>query len=146
MFWTHDRRVEQDTENHIAWGTPDGLDWTSPRPTGWRGQHCEPIAVGGDRLVALYVHRHDPPSLRAVLSEDFGQTWQSDTEIVFYDSTIGAEPGAAGTRVFEEFWQDMMAWRFGHPRGVLLPDGSLFVAYYAGDEHATSMHWANIEL
>ncbi len=146
MFWTHDRRVEQDTENHIAWGTPDGLDWTSPRPTGWRGQHCEPIAVGGDRLVALYVHRHDPPSLRAVLSEDFGQAWQTGTEIVFYDSAIGTEPGAAGTRVFEEFWQDMMAWRFGHPRGVLLPDGSLFVAYYAGDERATSMRWSHIEL
>jgi hypothetical protein len=40
----------------------------------------------------------------------------------------------------------MMAWRFGHPRGVLLLDGSLFVAYYAGDERATSMRWAHIEL
>jgi hypothetical protein len=29
---------------------------------------------------------------------------------------------------------------------VLLPDGDLFVAFYAGDAAATSMRWARIEL
>ena len=145
MFWTHDRNAETDIENHIAWGNPDGREWTLPTPTGWRGQHCEPISLGGDRLAALYVHRHDPPSLRAVVSEDFGRTWRRDEELVFYSSEVGTEPGAAGARQFEDFWQDMMAWRFGHPRGVLLPDGGLFVAFYAGDETATSMHWVRIE-
>jgi hypothetical protein len=146
MFWTHDRQAEQDIETHIAWGTPDGSNWTVPRPTGWRGQHCEPIAAGGDRLVAVYVHRHDPPSLRAVLSDDFGRSWLSESEVVFYDSAAGTEAGAAGRRAFEDAWQDMMAWRFGHPRGLLLPDGGLFVAYYAGDERATSVHWARLDI
>lgn len=146
MFWTHDRLAGTDIENHIAWGSPDGRAWSAPVSSGWRGQHCQPLPVGGDRLVALYVHRHDPPTLRAVLSDDFGLTWRRDEELIFYASETGPEAGAAGRRDFEDFWQDMMAWRFGHPRGVLLPDGSLFVAFYAGDGAATSMRWVRIAL
>jgi hypothetical protein len=144
MFWTYDRLAQRDVDNHVAWGRPDGSHWTTPAPTGWCGQHCQPIALGGDRLAAVYVHRHEPPSLRAIVSDDFGRTWRPETELAFYESAVGPEPGMGGERAFEEFWQDMMAWRFGHPRGVLLPDGDLFVAYYAGDEVATSMFWARI--
>jgi hypothetical protein len=144
MFWTHDRAAQHDIDNHIAWGRPDGSHWTTPVSTGWRGQHCQPVALGGDRLAAIYVHRHDPPSLRVILSEDFGRTWRRETELAFYESAVGPEPGVSGERAFEDFWQDMMAWRFGHPRGLLLPDGDLFVAYYAGDEVATSMRWVRI--
>ncbi|MGH2533829.1 MAG: sialidase family protein [Thermomicrobiales bacterium] len=95
MFWTHDREVQQDIENHIAWGAPDGSTWTTPVPTGWRGQHREPIALGGERLAAVYVHRHDPPSLRAILSEDFGRSWQPERKVTFYASRVGAEAGTA---------------------------------------------------
>ena len=113
MFWTHDRAAGRDIANHIVWGTADGRVWTEPVATPLHGQHCQPIAVGGDRLVALYVHRQDPPSLRAALSPDFGRTWPRDAELVFYDSAAGTESGMqADPRAFEEFWQDMMAWRF----------------------------------
>jgi hypothetical protein len=147
MFWTHDREAGRDLDNHIAWGRPDGSYWSAPVPTGLPGQHCQPIALGGERLAALYVHRQDPPSLRAAVSDDFGRTWRRDDELVFYDSRAGSEPGFRDEgHAFEDFWQDMMAWRFGHPRGVRLPSGDLFVAFYAGDERATSMHWVRIGL
>ena len=144
MFWTHDRETETDIENHIAWGTPDGRKWSAPSSTGWRGQHCQPVALGGNRLAAVYVHRHDPPSLRIVLSEDFGKTWDRKNEFAFYASPSGTEAGVAGERAFEDFWQDMMTWSFGHPRGVVLPDGDLFIAFYAGDGAATSMRWVRL--
>jgi hypothetical protein len=146
MFWTHDRKAGQDLDVHIAWGEADGTGWTTPVATGLPGQHCQPLAVGGDSLVAFYVHRQDPPSLRAVLSQDFGHTWDRSTELVFYDSTAGAESGTGGPRAFTEFWRDMMAWRFGHPRAVLLPDGELFAVYYGGDEAATSVYWVRIRM
>jgi hypothetical protein len=144
MFWTHDRESETDIENHIAWGSPDGRIWTTPTPAGWRGQHCQPVAFGGDRLAAIYVHRHGPPSLRIVLSDDFGKTWDRENEFVFYSSSSGAEAGVGGERAFEDFWQDMMTWSFGHPRGVLLPSGDLFIAFYAGDAASTSMLWVRL--
>ncbi|MGE3798027.1 MAG: hypothetical protein AB7G88_09305, partial [Thermomicrobiales bacterium] len=48
------------------------------------------------------------------------------------------------TRSFEQFWQEMMTWQFGHPRAVRTPEGDALVAWYAGDDSATSMHWARI--
>ena len=38
----------------------------------------------------------------------------------------------------------MEAWRFGHPRAVLLPDGEVFVVYYAGDDQAKSARWTRV--
>ncbi len=40
----------------------------------------------------------------------------------------------------------MMAWRFGHPRGLLLPDGDLFITYYGGTALGSTMEWVRIEI
>jgi hypothetical protein len=146
MFWTHDPAAGRDIENHIAWGSPDGRRWSSPAPTGLPGQHCQPIAVGGDRLAAVYPHRADPPGIRAVLSEDFGRTWERASELSVYRSAAGREAGSGGSRSEADLWADMVAWRFGHPRGVLLPTGEILVVYYAGDERSQSVRWARLAI
>ena len=38
----------------------------------------------------------------------------------------------------------MITWRFGHPRGVLLPTGEVFVVYYEGDDATKSVRWARL--
>ncbi|CAN5857724.1 hypothetical protein BH20CHL4_BH20CHL4_12990 [soil metagenome] len=146
MFWTHNRTLGADIENHIAWADATGRRWTVPRPTGWKGQHCQPLPLGRDRLAAIYVHRHHSASLRMVISEDFGMTWDSDNELTFYDHAALPAIEHDASKPFEEFWRDMMRWEFGHPRAVLNPDGDVLIAYYAGDQNSTSMVWSLIEL
>src|SRR5207247_9906322 len=73
MFWTHDVQAGTDRDVHVAWGSADGRAWSPPRATGLAGQHCQPVAIGGDRLVAVYSHRGRPPGIRAALSRDFGR-------------------------------------------------------------------------
>lgn len=144
MFWTHDPRAGSDVDVHVAWGDPRGRTWSAPRGTGLPGQHCYPIALGGDRLVAIYVHRRDPPGIRAVPSADFGRTWDRSQEVVIYDSAAGTEPGAAGPRAIDDYWSDMLAWRFGNPRGVLLPSGEVFAVHYAGSGQGTGIRWVRL--
>jgi hypothetical protein len=144
MFWTHDVGAARDIDVHVAWGTPDGRTWTVPTGTGLPGQHCQPIALGGDRLLAVYAHRSDPPGIRAVLSEDFGRTWDRATELVVWASDAGAEPGTAGPRAQDEYWNDMGAWQFGHPRGALLSSGEVLVTFYGGTGVARSARWARL--
>ncbi len=144
MFWTHDVRVARDADVHIAWGAPDGRTWTIPTSTGLPGQHCQPISLGGDRLVAVYAHRNDPPGIRAVLSDDFGTTWDRAGEIVVWASAAGAEPGADAPRSQDEYWNDMGAWQFGHPRGALLDDGAVLVVFYGGTGSSRSARWARL--
>ena len=144
MFWTHDPIAGQDLDVHLAWGSPDGLQWSAPQATGLPGQHCQPIALGAGRLVAAYARRRDPPGIHAILSRNFGATWEADSEIAVYESSVGSEAGADGPRAIGDYWDDMIAWRFGHPRGVVLPSGEVFVVYYAGDEAIKSVRWARL--
>jgi hypothetical protein len=102
--------------------------------------------LGDGQLVAVYVRRRDPPGIRAILSRDFGATWEADSEVVVYASAAGTELGATGERAIGDYWDDMIAWRIGHPRGVRLPSGEIFVVYYAGDDATKSVHWARLAL
>jgi hypothetical protein len=146
MFWTHDRAAGQDRNAHIAWGTPDGRSWTYPGDTGFAGQIPRPLVGPGGRVVCVYVHRHWPPSLRAVLSPDFGTTWDVANELVFYEHTAGAQAGMDGKRDFTDYYADMRIWSFGHAEPGLLPDGTVFIAFYAGDAQSLSIRWVRIEL
>ncbi|PKO22210.1 MAG: hypothetical protein CVU38_10445 [Chloroflexi bacterium HGW-Chloroflexi-1] len=146
MFWTHDRQAGCDLDMHVAWGSVDAQQWSQPVTTGIAGQICAPLALGGGRVFAAYVHRHSPPSLRAILSDDFGRTWRAADELVFYEKPRGVESGMGGARDFADYWADMSIWTFGHPTPLLLPDGDIMVAYYAGDETAMGIHWVRIGL
>ena len=146
LFWTHDRHSRQDRNIHIAWGSPDGVTWTSPVDTGFGGQIACPLPLPGGRLLMAYVHRHYPPSLRAVLSDDHGKTWDAAGELCFYESGAGRESGMDAKRDFGDYWADMNVWSFGHPIARRLPDGDVFVAFYGGDAHAMGIHWVRIAL
>ena len=147
MFWTHQPASGRDVDIHISWGSPDARSWTTPVATGLHGQHCQPIVLGGERLLAVYPNRDDdPPGIRASISEDFGKSWQRDQDLLVFESHAGTEPGARVGRSQKEKFEDMTTWRFGHPRGVLLPDGTVFVVFYAGDDTIKSARWGRIEL
>ena len=147
MFWTHDRAAQQDANAHIAWSqTPNGRSWTYPADAGFAGQIPRPLPLPGNRLVCVYVHRHWPPSLRAVLSSDFGRTWDVANELVFYEHEAGAQAGVDGKRDFADYYADMGLWNFGHVEPGRLPDGSVFAAFYAGDAQSLSVRWARIQI
>ncbi len=147
MFWSHDRISGQDAPIHIAWGSADGHTWSAPYATGIEGQICAPLYMPDGRLLAAYVHRHDPPGLRAVLSDDGGHSWNISTELEFYrKEREGAESGMGGRRDFGDYWADMSIWTFGHPTPVVLDDGNVLIIYYAGDARAMGVYWARIAL
>ncbi|MGE5602451.1 MAG: hypothetical protein ACM30E_05345 [Nitrososphaerales archaeon] len=147
MLWTHDREAGQDRNVHVAWSGPDGKSWTYPVETGIVGQIPRPLVLPDGRILCTYIHRHRPPSLRAVLSPDFGRTWDLGDELVFYEHAPERQAGMdVDQRGFTDYYADMALWNFGHVEPGLLPDGSVFVSFYAGDAHSLSVRWARIEL
>jgi len=146
MFWTHNREAQQDMNAHVAWGSADGTGWTYPVDAGFAGQIPTPTVLPDGRVLAVYVHRHHPPSLRAILSNDGGKTWDLENELVFYEKDMGAEAGMDSTREIEDYYADMRIWSFGHTEARQLPDGDLLVSYYAGDENSLSVRWARIAM
>jgi hypothetical protein len=146
MFWTFDRVHNHDLPIHIAWGSPDGRTWTAPTQTTLDGQHCQPIALGNDLLAAAYSHRRNPPGIRVALSRDFGRTWDAGDEVEAYGSGAGDEAFATGAESGKDYWNAMGAWQFGHPRGIALPNGEIFVVFYAGEGPTRSARWARVAI
>ena len=144
LLWTFDSTRGIDAPIHIHYGRPDGLEWTYPKSTGIQGQIASPLALGSDKLLMTYVHRHDPPSLRVLLSHDFGITWETRDELEIY--RCGSQQAGMGTsRSESESWDDMARWTFGHPCSLLLPDDIIFLGFYAGSKQSLNIQWAKIK-
>jgi len=146
LLWSHDRDLQQDINVHVATGTPDGKTWSEPADAGFAGQISSPLCLGDGKVLAAWVHRHNPATLRAVLSNDFGRTWDAEDALVFYESGSGQESGMAGKREFADYWEDMARWSFGHAEPARLPNGDVFIAFYGGNPEAMSMYWVRIAL
>lgn len=153
-FWTHDSSQGKDVPIHLVWGSPDGKEWTSPQNTGIEGQVTSPVVLPSGQILLAYVHRHNPPSIRAILSDDDGQTWQQDSELILHEVQGGPQAGMDQARNEAEYWDDMCRWTFGHPKAIRLPNNQVYVIYYAPPEDydptkaqpdnpvPTSIHWA----
>lgn len=151
MFWTHDPAAGRDTDVHIGWAGPDGRAWSEPVSTGLPGQHCQPIALGGDRLLAVYTHRGHPAGIRACLSYDFGRTWDRSSELQVWRAAamdapaqVSVDAAALPDSSQAETWSAMGAQSFGHPIGVRLDDDEVFVTFYGGSGETRPARWARI--
>ena len=146
-FWTYDREAEKDANIHTAWGDTGSLTWEKPVDTGLQGQIAAPLIHPDGRIFLFYVHRTTPGSMRLVVSEDNGRSWNREKERVIYSKEGEREPGVEGEVNYEIFWESMDLWTFGHPTSILLDDGTLLLAYYAGpDEKTLSVRWAVVRI
>ena len=85
-----------------------GQTWTRARPTGVYGSPPHLIRHSSGTLICVYGFRREPYGQRAMLSQDGGQTW--DTDWVLRDD------GPTGD--------------LGYPASVEMADGSVFTIYY----------------
>ena len=145
MFWTHDALTGKDKDVHISWGTPDAKRWTIPSSTGLPGQHCQPVVVRDETVVAIYADRIRP-GIVASVSNDFGRTWDRDRDLLLYGSPAGTEPGVGQNMGMAGQWNTMVKYRFGHPRAIMLPSGEVFAVWYGGDDYTKQALWAKIAL
>jgi hypothetical protein len=143
IFWTYDNENGKDIDLHYAISQDGGRTWPKPAPTGIVGEPTVPVALGGERVLLLSVHRWDPPCLRAILSEDGGRTWDDQNALVFYEKPMTDVPHSDTTA---EYLQDQELWSFGLCTGRALPGGDVLVVYYAGDSEQTGMHWVRVEM
>ncbi len=80
------------------------------------------------------------------MSDDFGRTWDRSRELEVWSSEAGLDAGVGAARSPDEYWNDMGAWQFGHPRGALLPGGEVFLVWYGGTGVTRPARWARVAL
>lgn len=91
-----------------------GLSWSPPQCTAIFGHPPNLIRLADGRIVCSYGHRRDPFGIRACLSEDGGESWQIEREMILRRDGGGSD--------------------LGYPSSVALADGSILTAYYIHTE------------
>ena len=144
LLWTYDRAVGKDVPIHWTRSDDGARTWTPPASTGIAGQVAYPAALADGRVFMAYVDRFGERTIRGRLSDDEGASWNAAPELVIW-------PRADEQRVAQDhgdhmgdFLQSMMQWSFGVPSCAQLPDGDVFVTYYAGSPEAHGIHWARV--
>jgi hypothetical protein len=90
-----------------------GRTWTAPAPIGLGMAQVPafPLLYPGGRLILVYGNRQFPFGVQAVASCDWGRTWNLDRFLMLAYAS----------------WDNYG----GHPRSLLMPDGTVVTGYYA---------------
>lgn len=93
--------------------TDGGRTWTEPKPIGLGAAQIPgfPLLLPDGRLLLIHGNRQFPFGVQAVGSRDLGLTWDLDHPLILAWAS----------------WDNYG----GHPRSILMPDGSIMTGYYA---------------
>ena len=125
-----------------VWSDDGGQTWTQPIETAFEGYPNHLLKLRDGRIVCSFGYRRQPMGVRALISEDRGQSWDLDHEYVLRD-----DGGTASNS-----WQGKDRERHGtghpdvgYPLSVELDDGRIMTAYYItpadGTTHVAVTHW-----
>jgi hypothetical protein len=96
-------------------------------------------------MVIPYVDRTDAPAIKMRKSNDGGQTWPEESEIILYDSRIASQTISKDS--MQGVWDELEKYSVGLPAPAILPDGGVLVVYYVGrDADQTDIRWSHIEV
>ena len=92
----------------------DGWTWQGLKRTPILGGPSQLIELRNGRILCTYGFRHDPMGIRAVFSEDQGETWDTDRVVVIRDDGMDVD--------------------LGYPASIQLEDDRILSTYYYHDE------------
>lgn len=148
MFWTHDRAEKKDLTVHCRRMSLTGslVDAHPITDTGIPGQIAAPLILPDGRILAFVVNRGGPRTMKLWQSSDGGARWPERDALVIYEHDERAALSQGTTNIdFDQYWEDMAKWSFGHPAIRPLPNGRVLLAYYAGTPENMSVHWARVD-
>ena len=147
LFWTHDSSAKRDRHVHFRRASVVGLEIAGEdiRETTLPGQIAAPLMLPDGRLLAFVVDRRGPCTMKLWQSRDRGRSWPEQESLVIHthDERAVVTPGGQ-TIDFNQYWEDMGKWSFGHPALRQLDETHVLCAYYAGKPECMSIHWARV--
>ena len=78
-------------------------------------------------------------------SRDEGLSWPEADRLVIHthDERAVVTPGGEAVE-FNQYWEDMGKWSFGHPTLRAIDERHVLCAWYAGTPDCMSIHWARV--
>ena len=142
LQWTQEVGTAKDFDLHLTVSDQTGTEWTSPQPTGIRGQTSWLADLGDGVFAAAYTSREGmEPGIKVVVSEDEGRTWDLENEIVVWDA-VGQEYLGVERKPQYPDSHDNIA--YGKPNLARLPNGELIASWWCTQACVTHARFARI--
>lgn len=128
VAWVHDLDAGCDLPNHYVIGSADGTGWSAPQSTGIRGQTLSSVVLDDGKILSVYrradADQQHQPGLWGTVSTIEGEQWVNHEEQLLWG---GHKASGSDENIREQF----ATLRFGAPWILKLPDGTLFIAFWA---------------
>ena len=85
-----------------AFSTDDGWTWQGLKRTPIYGHPSQLIELRSGRILCTYGYRHEPMGMRAVFSDDQGETWDMDHTVVIRDDGMDMDLGYSASIHLED--------------------------------------------
>ena len=139
--WTTTLDGGPDFEDSFSISNDDGSTWGAPVSTGIMGQTLTPVALGGDKLLAVYNRRYGEPAIMMALVTFTNDAWAVHYEAPMYAPFSGqsTEPTAVG----EEAWAQ---FEFGFPTAIPLQDGTHLATHWSKEQGKFGVRWTKLRV
>ena len=127
--WNEDVTTGERLENHYTYSTDNGKSFSSPIPTGVRGQASSVCALGGEKLLALHAVRRDTdrPGIYGYVIDFSEKKWKIVDEALIWAPSLPMTKDAKMAEIFSFL-------KFGQPSAILLSDGDLLMTHWCAEE------------
>jgi hypothetical protein len=135
VAWAYNQVQKKDLPIQFVISSDGGKSWSAPKSTGLIGQTATPFLIDDDRILTVY-RRMDKPGLWANISRIEKKVWINESSEALWGHTVVGMTGKGDNRAHL-----FKALKFGAPCISRLPDGSIFVAFWAVEDCVSIIRW-----
>lgn len=149
FLWTYDTETHTFLNIHRRISADGGRTWLRVEDLGFSDQGGHPAILPDGRVVLAWVDRFKTRSIRARLAPSVDAEFDPQSEVVIYTLDANIRKDTEARTEEHDTAADlveMSLWTFGLPFAETLPDGDVFIVYYAGTEKRMDVHWARLRL
>ena len=148
-FWTHDLKEDVGVNVHTSFSKDAGETWSDPQDAGFWGQVSDVLGLQSGRVIAVTNHRREPMGVRALLSDDGGESFGEDQHLELWGiepARVRSAPVLSKKRdVVESVLESYHHFTFGTPSVAQLSNGTIVAAFYVTEEHVTYVRCCRME-
>jgi sialidase-1 len=134
------RKTGKDLPNQYAISHDGGKTWTGPHSTGISGETMAITLLPDGKIFSVY-RRMDIPGLWAKIVHIEGDKWINETDIPLW--------GVSDKNLTEKssnMVQDFNELRFGAPSVILLPDNTIYIAFWCYEKSVSNIRWFKLNV
>jgi sialidase-1 len=138
--WAYDEANGKDLPNQYSLSRDGGKTWSAPASTGILAETMAIARGPEDKIIAVY-RRMDNPGLWITVASLEGDRWINGEEIPLWGFREKSLTGKSGNMV-----QDFNELRFGAPCITLLPDKTVYVAFWCYEKMVSNIRWFKLTI